>query len=71
MTLTLEQKQLILLSGHCSGAGGCAGKELIFALSFVLNAAALPASAIVSGSIAVIGNTIFWLQERGQCHSVV
>ena len=27
----------------------------------------LPVSAIISGSIAVIGNTVYWLEEQGQC----
>lgn len=26
-----------------------------------------PISAIVSGSIAVVGNTLYWLQEIGDC----
>ncbi|AAZ25935.1 hypothetical protein [Colwellia psychrerythraea] len=26
-----------------------------------------PVSAIISGSIAVIGNSVYWLNEQGQC----
>ncbi|WP_371189275.1 hypothetical protein [Thalassotalea maritima] len=27
----------------------------------------LPVSAIVSGSIAVVGNTAYWMMEQGEC----
>lgn len=26
-----------------------------------------PVSAIISGSIAVIGNSVYWISEQGQC----
>lgn len=29
----------------------------------------LPLSAIVSGSIALTGNTLYWLEEKGRCLS--
>jgi hypothetical protein len=65
MTMTLEQQQQLLYGqGSCSGSGDCVAS---LALRFVAAAAELPISAIVSGSIVVVGNTIFWLQEQGQC----
>lgn len=27
----------------------------------------VPVSAIVSGSIVLVGNTVFWMQKRGNC----
>lgn len=66
MTLTVQQQQekLIAVNNQCSGAGGCFAA---LGLSAVIAAAALPVSAIVSGSIVVVGNSVYWLQERGQC----
>ncbi len=63
MTMTLEQQQQLLYGDvTCSGADHC---KALFALRFIVAAAALPVSAIVSGSIVVVGNTIYWLQEQG------
>ncbi|WP_286263204.1 hypothetical protein [Thalassotalea atypica] len=49
---------------HCSSNHECkadflgqvAGAALIF-----------PVSAVISGSIAVVGNTMYWLTELGEC----
>ncbi len=44
---------------------GCSGREC-GALLVAAGATAL-ASAVVSGSIAVIGNAVYWLEEQGNC----
>lgn len=48
------------------GARDCRGEHACKAAivsQFVTAGTALPVSAIVSGSIALVGNTIYWLQE--------
>ena len=57
MVLTVDQEPLFASS--CSGAM-CG--EVALAALFVM-----PASAIVSGSIALVGNTVFWMEKRGRC----
>lgn len=44
---------------HCANEG-CAA--LLVAAGVVT-----AASAVVSGSIAVVGNIVYWLERRGQC----
>jgi hypothetical protein len=53
--LVLEAKQL----GECTGpdAAACIGSALL----------ASAGSAIVSGSIVVVGNTVYWLEKKVQC----
>ena len=65
MTMSLHQRQELLYGqGVCSDNQGCL---TIVAVKLIAAAVALPASAIVSGSIVVVGNSIFWMQERGEC----
>jgi len=48
------------------GARNCRGNhecKAIIVSQFVTAGIVLPISAIVSGSIALVGNTIYWLQE--------
>lgn len=58
MTLQVEQIGLI---GNCSNQG-CA--TLLVAAGVVS-----AATAVVSGSIVVVGNVVFWLEKKGQCPS--
>lgn len=43
----------------------CAGNEC--AAMLVAFGAVAAASVVVSGSIAVVGNVAYWLEERGRC----
>lgn len=56
--MDLEAVQIGYISG-CSNQG-CA--TLIVAA-----AATVTASAIISGSIVVIGNTVYWFEKQGRC----
>lgn len=42
---------------HCGGAPECAAGMAIIGV----------ASALVSGSIVVVGNTVHWLEKQGKC----
>ena len=56
--MTLEVQQVGTLMG-CQG-DACAGALIAFG-------AVSAATAIVSGSIVIIGNVVYWLEEQGQC----
>ncbi len=57
MILTVEQ--VGTLPGYCNGSG--CGEAVVLGLI------ATSASAVVSGSIVLVGNTIFWMEKRGRC----
>ena len=46
-------------------SGGCAGKDCAYLLVGIGAVAA--ASAVVSGSVVVLGNTVYWLETQGNC----
>jgi hypothetical protein len=56
-------KSEVIIDGICAGstqqqaAAGC----LVVALGMTAG------SAVVSGSIVVAGNTVYWLEKRGKC----
>lgn len=56
--MDLEAVQIAYIAG-CSNEG-CA--TLILAA-----AATVTATAIISGSIVVIGNTVYWFEKQGRC----
>jgi hypothetical protein len=59
MKLTVEQ-QAILPAGGCTNQADCIGLLGVVAL-------VTPLSAIVSGSIFLVGNTVFWLEKQRRC----
>ncbi|KGJ89427.1 hypothetical protein [Thalassotalea sp. ND16A] len=61
--LSVEQVELFEQL-NCSGNDECKAE---FLGQVVGAAVVFPLSAIVSGSIAVVGNTVYWLNEQGQC----
>ena len=49
------------------GARGCNGEhecKAAIVTQFVTAGISLPVSAIISGSIALVGNSLYWLQEE-------
>lgn len=56
--MTLEATQIGSL-GHCQGQG-CA--QVLVAMGAVG-----AASAVVSGSIVVVGNIVYWFEKEGRC----
>ncbi|MBC7955778.1 MAG: hypothetical protein H7Y33_07910 [Cytophagales bacterium] len=56
--MTLEVQQL-------GAFGGCANEGC--AVLLVATGVVAVASAVVSGSIAVVGNVVYWIELQGQC----
>lgn len=56
--MVLKPHQLDLLIGCQNEACGAL---------LVLAGAVTAASVVVSGSVAVVGDTVYWLQSEGQC----
>jgi hypothetical protein len=45
--------------------GSCSGKDCGYLLAGLGIVAA--ASAVISGSVVVVGNTVYWLEKQGRC----
>jgi hypothetical protein len=58
LELTVEQHEM-LVQGRCSNRG-CT-------VWIAINILVTPVSAIVSGSMVVVGNTVFWMERKGRC----
>lgn len=58
--LTLDAIAHPMLSGDCHGADECL---------FILGVSALYTitTGVISGSIALVGNTVHWLEKQGKC----
>ena len=56
--MTLESYQVASIAG-CSNEGCVA----LLAAAGVVSAT----TAVVSGSVVVVGNVVYWLEEKGQC----
>ena len=52
-----------VMDGNCSGGSG--HEAAAACLAFYLSVTA--GSAVVSGSIVVVGNTVYWFERRGRC----
>lgn len=59
-TMVLTTQQVNLLEGQVCGGGDCGG--LLVGMLLIP-----PASAVVSGSIALVGNTVFWVEHTARC----
>ncbi|MET0333814.1 MAG: hypothetical protein ABW190_06040 [Rhizobacter sp.] len=59
------RRQMVLDVHQVGYFGGCANQGC--AALLVATGAVAAASAVVSGSIAVVGNAVYWLERRGQC----
>jgi hypothetical protein len=61
----LVHRQMVLEVQQVGYFGGCSNDGCV-ALLVGLGVVAV-ASAVVSGSIAVVGNVVYWLERQGQC----
>ena len=58
----IESKKLVLEATLVNVTANCQNEECIIALL-------VPsvASAVVSGSIVIVGNVVYWLEKQGKC----
>lgn len=59
------QRQMTLEAQQVGSIMGCGGDACIHAL--VVMGAVSAATAVVSGSVVVIGNVVYWVEHRGRC----
>ena len=58
-------RRMTLDTWQVASLGGCSNEGCVVLLAAAGVTAA--ASAVVSGSIAVIGNAVYWLERQGRC----
>jgi hypothetical protein len=58
--MTLDLQQVGVFAGSCYGGRECAALLVAFG-------AVTMASVVVSGSIVIAGNIVYWFEKRGQC----
>ena len=61
-------RQLVLQEVQIASLGGCANQGCLVLLAAAGATAA--ASAIISGSLVLVGNVAYWLERQGQCRRV-
>jgi len=61
----VETRQMKLEAAQIGAIGTCTNRDCAYVL--VALGAVAAASAIVSGSIVVVGNVVYWLQKQGKC----
>lgn len=61
----LARRHMVLKPHEMDAFVGCQNEGCGALL--VLAGAVTAASVVVSGSVAVIGDTVYWLQDEGQC----
>jgi nitric oxide reductase large subunit len=61
----VTHKQIVLEAGVIGGFHHCGGDGC--AVMLAAYGAVAVASAVVSGSIAVVGNVIYWAEKQGRC----
>lgn len=59
-------KHMTLESVQVAAIGHCRGNECGAMLVFIGATAA--ASAVISGSIVIVGNVVHWFEKQGQCN---
>lgn len=58
-------RQMTLEPVQVAGFGGCSNAACAHLL--VLAGATAAASTVVSGSIVIVGNIVYWLENQGRC----
>jgi len=61
----LMTRQMTLEAAYVGGFQRCAGEGCLALLSAA--GAVTAVSAVVSGSIALVGNVVYWFERQGQC----
>jgi len=60
-----ERRHMTLRPEQIGYIGSCAGRDCVYVL--VAFGAVAATSAVVSGSIVVVGNVVYWLEKQGKC----
>lgn len=58
-------RQMTLQPVQLASISGCSNHGCLTVLAVATATAA--ASTVISGSIAIVGNVVYWLEEQGQC----
>ena len=58
-------RQMTLDAVQIASLGGCSNHGCVTLLAVAGATAA--ASTVISGSIAIVGNVVYWLERQGQC----
>ncbi len=61
----VESKQMVLEPNQVLGLGHCVQEQCVVLLAGAGVVTAV--SAVVSGSIVVTGNIVYWLEKQGRC----
>jgi hypothetical protein len=61
----VSSRQMDLQAVEIGGFGRCQSRDC--AVILVAVGATAAASAVVSGSIVVVGNVVYWLEKQGRC----
>jgi hypothetical protein len=61
----IETKQMTLGVAQFGTIGSCSGRECGAVLAVL--GAITASSLVVSGSIVVVGNVVYWIEKRGKC----
>jgi hypothetical protein len=64
----ITSRQLILQAEQMPVMGHCRGEEC--GAMLVVFGAVSAATAVVSGSIVVVGNVVYWFEKQNQCRKV-
>ena len=59
-------RQMTLEAAVIGGFQSCAGDGCVAMLAAM--GAVTAASAVVSGSLALVGNVVYWIERQGQCN---
>lgn len=58
-------RQMTLEPAYIGALGSCSGRQCGYVLATLGAVAA--ASLVVSGSVVVVGNVVYWLEKQGKC----
>jgi hypothetical protein len=64
----ITSRQMILQASEMPIMGRCRGEEC--GAMLVIFGAVSAATAVVSGSIVVVGNVVYWFEKQNQCRKV-
>ncbi len=61
----VETRQMKLEAAQIGAIGSCSHRDCVYVL--MAFGAVAAASAVISGSIVLVGNVVYWLEKEGKC----